>query len=356
MLILKRHHDEPGTGPGTLLAPKIKLLENTTVELIQFNKKFYKEVVLENIDSSLSSENDNVITWINVSGLHDIELIREFGEQYNLHKLALEDLLNLAQRPKMEQYDDHLFVVFKMAKGQSPEQAEQVAMFIADKLLITFQEMKGDVFEPVKRRLPLGKNRLRKSGSDFLAYALIDQSVDELYPLLERYSELIEELEEKMMDKPGREQLEDVHRLKRGLLALKRIIWPERELINKLLRDESALICDDSKLYLRDVHDHTVQLVEITETYRDMTMDLVDLYLSSVSNHMNEVMKVLTMIATIFIPMTFIAGIYGMNFNTASSPWSMPELQWYWGYPLALGSMLAMAVVMLVYFKRKTWL
>ncbi|MFT4993513.1 MAG: magnesium transporter [Paraglaciecola sp.] len=210
MLSLKRHHDEPGTAPGTLLAPKIKLLENTAVELIQFNEELCKDIVLENIDRSLSSANDNVITWINVSGLHDIELIREFGEQYNLHKLALEDLLNLGQRPKMEQYDDHLFVVFKMAKGQSPEQAEQVAMFIADKLLITFQEMQGDVFEPVKRRLRIGKNRLRKSGSDFLAYALIDQAVDELYPLLERYSEMIEEREEKMMDKPGREQLEDV--------------------------------------------------------------------------------------------------------------------------------------------------
>lgn len=356
MLTTTRHHDRPGTAPGTLLPPKVKRLAKTTIHLIQYNETTHTEQQFDNADEALASQDMNLMSWFNVSGLHDIELIRKLGQHHNLHNLALEDLLNLSQRPKMEEYEDHLFVVFKMAKAQSPEEVEQVAMFIKDNVLITFHEMQGDVFAPIRHRLKAGKNRIRRSGSDFLAYALIDQAVDELYPLLEGYSDSIEALEENMMIKPVGEHLEAAHRLKRGLLAFKRVIWPERELINKLLRDESGLISDSCKLYLRDVHDHSFQLVEITETYRDMTMDLIDLYLSSISNHMNQVMKVLTMIATVFIPMTFIASIYGMNFNSQSSPLNMPELQWYWGYPLALGTMLIIALIMLSYFRRKSWL
>ncbi|WP_417319191.1 magnesium/cobalt transporter CorA [Emcibacter sp.] len=356
MLRLKRHHDQPGTAPGTLKAPDRKRVENITVEVIRYNEDDFEEIPLERIEDCFNCRTPGHVTWLNINGLHDLELIRTIGEHFGLHALALEDLLNLGQRPKMEQYDDHLFAVFKMIKKESPEQAEQVSMFIAQDLVITFQEMDGDVFEPVRQRLRTGKNRIRKCGADYLAYALLDQAVDELYPVLERYSEKIDDLEEQLMDKPRREHLEAAHRLKRELLALKRIIWPERELVNALLRSDLDLVTDDTKIYLRDVYDHCIQLVDVTETYRDMTMDLVDLYLSSVSNSMNEVMKVLTVIATIFIPITFIAGVYGMNFNTKASPWNMPELDWIWGYPFALGLMGIVVGLMLYYFKRKNWL
>ncbi|WP_321389300.1 magnesium/cobalt transporter CorA [Emcibacter sp.] len=356
MLRIKRHHEQAGTAPGTLRAPDRKQVENVTIEVIRYNQDEFEVLTLERIEDCFNCRTPGHVTWLNINGLHDLEMIRKIGDHFGLHVLALEDLLNLGQRPKMEQYDDHLFAVFKMIKKESPEQAEQVSMFIAENLVITFQEMEGDVFEPVRQRLRTGKNKIRKCGADYLAYALLDQAVDELYPVLERYSEKIDNLEEQLMDKPRREHLESAHKLKRELLALKRIIWPERELVNALMRSDLDLVTEDTKIYLRDVYDHTIQLVDVTETYRDMTMDLVDLYLSSISNSMNEVMKVLTVIATIFIPITFIAGLYGMNFNPQVSPWNMPELNWAWGYPFALGLMAAVVALMLYYFKRKNWL
>lgn len=356
MLKFQRHHDQAGTAPGTLRVPKLRRLDKTIIEVIHYNENIFEEVHVEKLEDCFAFKRDGYVTWININGLHDLELIKKIGEHYGLHILALEDLLNLGQRPKVESYEDHLFAVFKMVKKEAPEQAEQISMFIAEGLLITFQEMRGDVFEPVRQRLRVGSSRIRKSGADYLAYALIDQAVDEIYPILESYSEHIEELEERLIDDPGKEELEEAHKLRRELLSFKRIVWPERELVNNLLRDDSGIIKEETKIYLRDVYDHTIQIVDVTETYRDMTMDLVDLYLSSISNHMNEVMKVLTMIATIFIPMTFIAGVYGMNFNPNVSPWNMPELNWVWGYPFVLGVMLLIAIAMVVYFKRKKWL
>ena len=356
MLRLKRHHELAGTAPGTLKAPDRKQVDTITIEVIRYNEHDFEEITLERIEDCFDCRRPDHVTWLNINGLHDLDLIRKIGDHFGLHPLALEDILNLAQRPKVEEYDDHLFMVFKMIKKESPELAEQVSLFLAEGLVITFQEIKGDVFEPVRQRLRSGKNRIRKEGPDYLAYALLDQAVDELYPILERYSEKIDNLEEMMMDKPGRYQLEAAHRMKRELLAFKRIIWPERELVNTLLRSDLDLIQEETKVYLRDVYDHCIQIVDVTETYRDMTMDLVDLYLSSVSNNMNEVMKVLTVIATIFIPITFIAGLYGMNFNPKAGPFNMPELNWALGYPFALGLMAVIVGLMLYYFKRKNWL
>jgi magnesium transporter len=300
------------------------------------------------------------VLWVNVEGLADIELIRRLGEHFGLHRLALEDVVNVHQRPKVEEYGDHIFIVTRMLPAEQEEGegpvTEQISLFLGDGFLLTFQERAGDPFNMVRERLRGHRGQIRGAKADYLTYALLDAVIDNYFPMLERYGEKLEQLEDAVMEQADHRQTARIHAMKRDLLALRRSIWPQREMINSLVRDSSPLINEQTRIYLRDCYDHTIQLMDLVETYREIASGLVDVHLSSISTRMNEIMKVLTIIATIFIPLGFIASLYGMNFDTRVSPWNMPELEWVFGYPYALGLMAAVAFGLLYYFWRKGWL
>ena len=293
------------------------------------------------------------VTWINIDGIQRIDVIEKIGKHFNLHPLALEDIVNTGQRPKMEDFVDYIFVVLKMLYYDEKERetkAEQLSLVLGPNWVISFQENEGDVFDPIRERIRADKGRIRKMGADYLVYALIDAVVDNYFIILEKIGEKIEEIEDELVANPAPETLQAIHNLKRQMIFLRKSVWPLREVISRLERWESQLINKSTDIYLRDVYDHTIQVIDAIETFRDMLSGMLDIYLSSVSNRMNEVMKVLTIIATIFIPLTLVAGLYGMNFRY------MPELEWPWGYPLVLFFMFAIGVLMLIYFRKKKWL
>jgi len=296
------------------------------------------------------------VTWVNVDGLADLDVIRQFGNMFGLHNLALEDVVNLHQRPKTEEYDDNIFIVTKMGSIDTPSAPEQVSMFLGKNYVLTFQERPGDAFEPVRARLRGRRGKIREAGADYLTYALLDAAIDGYFPVLEHYGDLVEDAENAVLLNPGIDLMTHLHTLRRDLFNVRRTIWPQRDMINALIRDSSPLISESTHVYLRDCYDHTVQLLDLTETYREITAGLFELYLSSVSTKMNEVMKFLTLIATVFIPLGFIAGLYGMNFDPKASPWNMPELGWAWGYPFALGLMSAVGLGLVYFFYRRGWL
>lgn len=351
-----KRYAQPGTAPGTLRPPVTKRVERVRIRVIDYNADSFDEREVQSLEECLVYRDKPTVTWIDVTGVDDIELIQQLGEKFGLHSLALEDVVNTGQRPKIDDYDDHFFIVLRELQWQEGLMADQISLFFGHNFVITIQELEGDVFDPVRERLRRGRARIRQLGADYLAYALLDKLVDEMFPILELYGERLEDLEDGLIERPTRKLLHEVHRIRRDLVVMRRTVWPEREIVNILLRDDSRLISPETKLYLRDVYDHTVQIVEIIETYRDIVGGMLEVYLSSVSNRMNEVIKVLTIISTIFIPLTFIVGIYGMNFNTEISPWNMPELNWYYGYPAVMSLMLVIAIGMLIYFRRRTWL
>lgn len=294
--------------------------------------------------------------WIDIVQFGEPELIARIGETFGLHSLALEDAVNTHQRPKVEEYDDHLFVVALMPDADDMTHAEQVAVFIGAGYVITFQERPGDCFDNVRDRLRKGTGRIRSAGSDYTAYALLDAIIDSYFPALEKMGERLELLEDRVISAPDPANITDLHEVRRALLLLRRAIWPHRDLFNSLIRNEHPLISRETRVFLRDCYDHSVQLMDIVETYREMAAGLVDMHISSLSMKLNEVMKLLTIVATIFIPLSFIASVYGMNFNRETSPWNMPELDWYLGYPFALGLMCASALGLLWYIWKKGWL
>lgn len=302
----------------------------------------------------LRAEHD--VVWIDIDGLRDIELIAKLGEAFNLHSLALEDAVSTRHRPKAEDYKDTLFVVLRMAATGPDIDTEQLSLFVGDGFVLTLQEKPGNGFEAVRERIRNPRSRLRAGGADFLAYALIDTVVDAFFPLLEDMGEQLEDLEIDIMENPQHEHVPEIHRLRRDLLTVRRTVWPMREVLNGLLRDEHPIIGRTTQIFLRDCYDHTIQLMDNVDTNREILGGLIDLHLSAVNNRMNEIMKVLTVIATIFIPLSFVASLYGMNFDPLVSPWNMPELDWYFGYPAALLLMATMAGGMLIYFRRKGWL
>ena len=353
--IFDRRHARPGTAPGTLRAPEQRV-EQVRIRVIRYSTEGLEEVELAGIDECAAyapvagQAAGGGATWIDIVGLHDIELVARLGECFGLHPLALEDVLSVGQRPKADEYDDHVYCVLRnFHAGDGELVSEQISMFLVPGLVLTFQEMEGDCFEPVRERVRRGKGRIRRMGADYLVYALIDALIDQFFPILERQGERIEALEDELIEDPTPETLQKIYRLRRELLLLRRAAWPEREVIATLQREETALVSRDVKVFLRDAYDHSVQVLEILETYRELAGSMLDVYLSSLSHRMNEVMKVLTIIATIFIPLTFVAGIYGMNFDR------MPELHWVWGYPAALAVMAAIGVVLVVFFKRRGW-
>jgi magnesium transporter len=308
---------------------------------------------LQELDALLAR---HAVTWINVDGLGDAAFIEALGRRFGLHALALEDVLNVHQRPKAEVYADQLFVVARMPEQEAFLASEQISIFVGDNWLLSFQQRSGDCLEPVRQRLRAGRGTIRGNGPGYLLYALIDAVTDAYFPVLERYGERLEALEDEVLLQPSASAIAAIHALKHDLLMLRRIVWPMRELLNSMIRGDSAVIAPQTGIYLRDCYDHVIQLMDIVETYREIASGLVDIYLSSQSARMNEVMKVLTIIATIFIPLGTIAGIYGMNFDPAASPWNMPELGWRYGYLFALGIMATFATALLLWFWRRGWL
>jgi len=343
----------PGAASGTLIPhPQAAA---STVRAISYDL----EAVVEHEPATPAElkalRREGAVLWVDVVGLSDVELIRAIGEAFGLHSLALEDVVNVHQRPKAEEFEDHVFIVVRALDAAGGAATEQVSMFVGPDYLITFQERPGDCFEPVRERLRSQQRRVRGQGTDYLAYALIDSVIDNFFPRLEAYGEDIERLEAAVVAAPEPAHIERLHGLKRELLGLRRAIWPMREMVNSLIRYETPLITDSTRIYLRDCYDHAIQLMDIVETYREVASGLLDVYLSSMSAKLNEIMKVLTIIATIFIPLGFLVGLWGMNFDRAS-PWNMPELGWRFGYPLALGICALVGVGLVFYFRRKGWL
>jgi magnesium transporter len=338
-----------GLPPGSLTAPPGAYVPET-IELLHYTSDALEERQLANVAELAQFKDKEGVLWINLNGVGDAEIVRELGNLFALHPLALEDVVNVHQRPKVDDYGDHLFIVVHMLHFETAVTSEQVSMFLTPNAVITFQEHPGDCLDPLRERLRKGAGLIRRHGADYLMYAVIDAVIDNYFPFLERVSQTVEGLEDQVVAQPSRRTLGRVHEVKRNLLEVRRSVWPLREAINGLLREESPLIRKATRLYLRDCYDHAVQVLDIVETYRELAGGLMDIYLSSVSNKMNEVMKVLTIIATIFIPLTFIAGIYGMNFER------MPELRQPWGYPAVWAAIIVIAIVMLVLFRRKGWL
>jgi magnesium transporter len=346
-----KRSQKAGLPPGTLVATSALGTGEVSVSLIDYDDTHFDEKAVRQIEEVFPFKASPTVTWINIDGVQDTEIIEKVGSYFGIHPLVLEDIVNTSQRPKMEDFGEYIYVVLTMLYLDKDEvAAEQVSIVLGPNFVISFRERPGDVFNPVRERLRNAKGRVRKMGPDYLMYSLVDMIVDNYFAILENFGERIERLEDDLIDNPSPDTLQIIHTLKRELIFLRKSVWPLRELISGLERAESKLIDETTQIYLRDVYDHTIQVIDTVETHRDMVSGMLDTYLSSVSNRMNEVMKVLTIIATIFIPITFVAGIYGMNFK------NMPELSWPWGYFAALGVMACISAVMVVYFKRKGWL
>ncbi|MDZ8263707.1 magnesium/cobalt transporter CorA [Nostoc sp. ChiQUE01b] len=351
-------HHQPGTLPGTIFidadAPP------PIIFLIDYNQTNFIREQIATPEECVPYLDKESISWVDVQGLGSQDILQRLGKVFELHPLVLEDIVNVPERPKTEDYEDQLLFIARMVVPKEKTcgfYSEQVSLILGKHYLLTVQEEpEHDCFETVRSRIEKNKGIIRKQGADYLAYALLDAIIDGFFPVLELYGERIEELEEEVIVKPTPQTLQNIYQIRRELLQLRRAIWPQRDAINSLIRDDPDLICEEVRIYLRDCYDHTVQVMDMVETYRELASGLMDVYLSAVSNKMNEIMKVLTIVSTIFIPLTFVAGIYGMNFNTEKSPYNMPELNWYWGYPLCWAVMIAIAFSLLFFFWRRGWL
>jgi magnesium transporter len=351
--LIKKRSKKTGLPPGTLVHIGEQKAEKVSITVIDYDGGRFQEEEIETVEECFDFKDKPTVTWINVDGIHQVEVLELLGSCFGLHPLVLEDILNTDQRPKLEDFGDYIFVVLKtfFYNDQNGElEPEQISLILGPSLVLSFQEKEGDVFNPIRERIRSNKGRIRRMGADYLTYSLLDSIVDHYFIVLEQVGEKIEFLEEELVTNPTPETLQTIHNLKREMIFLRKSVWPLREVIGALERGESSLIRESTGIYLRDVYDHTIQVIDTIETFRDMISGMLDIYLSSVSNRMNEVMKVLTIIATIFIPLTLIAGIYGMNFQY------MPELEWRWGYPMVWLVMLVIGVLMLVYFRKKGWL
>jgi magnesium transporter len=351
--LLKRHSKKAGVPPGTLVHIGEKKVETVRITYIDYDEQNVEEKQISTIEECFHLKTTPTVTWINIDGLHEVETIEKLGKKFELHPLLLEDVVSTGQRPKFEDFEKYAFVVLRMlsySEEMQTVESEQVSIVLGPNFVISFQERLGDVFEHIRERIRNAKGRIRKMGPDYLAYALVDAIVDNYFGILEKVGERIELMEEELVANPTQNTLQQIHTLKREMISLRKSVWPLRELISGMQRSESTLIDESTGIYLRDVYDHTIQVIDTIESFRDMVSGMLDIYLSSISNKMNAVMKVLTIIATIFIPLTFVAGIYGMNFE------HMPELKWRWGYLAVWLVMGAVFILMLVYFKRKKWL
>ena len=354
----KLRYPPPGTAPATLVVPPEYQGQKPVISLIEYDAHSIEERTIETMDELLPCLDNDKVSWINVDGLGDPEFIQRLGQHFRIHPLALEDIFNIGQRPKVDEYDRQLFIVLDMGYENKEGEVvfEQVCVVLSEQFVITIQEEdSGDVFNPVRQRLRDGGGNARFMKSDYLAYALIDAVIDQYFPIIESLGESMEDLQETLLDQPTRERLRELHEFKRLIARIRRAVWPQREVLGRLMRDETGLVATRTKPFFRDCYDHTVIMVDILETFREATRNIMDIYLSSISIRTNEVMRVLTVISSIFIPLTFIAGVYGMNFDPKLSPFNMPELEWPFGYLFAICLMLAVAIGMIVFFKRKKW-
>ena len=349
----KKRSIKSGLPPGSLVhigdAPK----ELAEISVISYTPEQVNELHFQRINDYLQAPWNPGITWVNVEGVHDVELIRRLGEKHSLHPLLLEDVVNTVQRPKIEDYGDYLFIVLRMLRPTEGGNfsSEQISFILGPDYLFTFQEgVQGDLFDAVRERIRASKGKIRSLGSDYLAYALIDAIVDGYFSILEDFGERIVNVEEELAIAPDQQSLHRINVLKKEIIHLRKTVWPLREAISFLERGDSPLLHDATRVYFRDIYDHTVQVIDTVETYRDLLSGMLDLYLSSISNRTNEVMKFLTVIGTIFMPLTFLVGVYGMNFR------HMPELEWQSGYFMLWGLMLLISLLMVAYFKKRRWL
>jgi len=343
-----------GMPPGSLVFTGERKIEQAQLTVFDYDGETLQEIPSESLQGCLARRDTQTVTWINVDGVHDAALVERIGSGFGVHALVLEDILSTQQRPKFEDYDEHLFLVVQMLSwGESSMaiEAEQVSFVLGDRFLLTFQERGGDVFDSVRERLRASKGRLRKSGPDYLLYTLLDSIVDSYFTILEKIDDRIETLDEQLTttQTANTESLRQIHGFKRETIFLRRAVWPLREVLTSLSRTETPLVEQETRLFLRDVQDHALQALDTIETFRELLAGMLDVYISTLNNRLNEVIKVLTIFATILGTLTFIAGVYGMNFD------HMPELRWRWGYPAALLFMLAVVLFMLREFKRRRW-
>jgi magnesium transporter len=354
----KRYHP-PGTAPGTLRHEVAPAGAPPLVRLVCYDSDGVEFATSHgDLPAKTPAMAARQRIWLHVQGRATQPLLHALGERYGLHTLALEDIHNTGQRPKAEEFDGQLFAVLALPRyTQGRVEFAQVSVVFAAGFVLSFCEGGLDPFEPVLRRLREDNGRLRRQQADYLLYALVDAVIDQGFPTLEAFGLALEDLEEELLAQPGPETLSRIHAVKRELILMRRMLWPHREVVKALTHDDLALVGDATRVFLRDCADHAVQVMDLVETYRDMSTSMLDIYLSSVSNRMNDIMRVLTVIATIFIPLTFIVGVYGMNFvNNGDNPWAMPELYLYYGYPVVWLVMIAVAAGMLAYFRRKGWL
>jgi len=350
---IKKRSKKAGLPPGTLVHIGEEQGERTRIRVLEYDEVNFHERGLESLEECFLFKKEPTVTWVNVEGVHEVAVLEKLGNCFGLHPLVMEDILNTDQRPKIENYGEDLFIVLKIlsydeSKGEIG--AEQASLVLRANAVLSFTEKEKSVFTPIQDRLRNGKGRLRKMGADYLVYTLLDIIVDHYFAILEKLGEKVEELEEILLANPSAAVLQQIQTLKKEMIFLRRWVWPLREVINSLEKGESSWIREGTRFYLRDVYDHTVQVMDTIEIFRDMLSGMLDIYLSSLNNRMNGVMKVLTIIATIFMPLTFLAGVYGMNFK------HMPELEWRWGYPVVWIIMASVVVFMLISFRRKKWL
>lgn len=349
--MFKKRYSRPGSPPATLVSPPAAA--KPVMRFVEYDANSAVEHVATSVDDLPAPTDDGKVRWVEVNGLGDVEVLRALGVKYGIHPLALEDVLNLGQRPKIEAYERHLFIIAQMLYHDEEYClcGEQVSLFVGPNLLISIQEdSKKDVFDPVRERIRSGGGNVRKSKADYLAYALLDAIMDHCFPVLEEIGESLEELEDSILSRHGAEDVGAIHNFKRTLVQLRRMVWPERDVVSSLLHSESTIIRPETKVFLRDLYDHTVQIIDLIENYRDLTTSLNEMHLSSVNLRTSEVMRVLTVMSSIFIPLTFLAGLYGMNFV------NMPELRQPWGYFACLGLMATVALSLVLFFKRRNWL
>jgi magnesium transporter len=351
-------HHQPGSLPGTIAIPE--QAQPPEINLIDYNQeKLVQQTKITPVECTEHLDSDSV-SWLDIAGLGDKATLQSIGQVFNLHPLVLEAIVNVPQRPKIEDHQDQLVIITQMANLKPKAEGfwlEQVSFVLGKNYLLTVQEEpERDCFDPIRDRLSRNQGTIRQEKADYLTYCLWDSIIDGYFPILEAYGEKIEHLEDEVIQKSSDRILGKIYRVKRELLALRRGIWSQRDALNSLIREGHPLVSEHVLPYFKDCYDHTVQIIDTIETYRELSSGLIDIYLSAVNNKMNEVMKLLTVVSSIFIPLTFIAGIYGMNFNPDASPLNMPELNWYWGYPFCLGVMAAIALILITYFWRRGWL
>ncbi|MEQ8225128.1 MAG: magnesium/cobalt transporter CorA [Candidatus Eremiobacterota bacterium] len=352
--LIKRRSTKAGLSPGSLVFIGEKKAEEVKINIIDYDEHSFNEKETQTVEECFPFKDKPTVTWINIEGLQDTQLIQKLGDYFKLHPLILEDIVNTDQRPKIEDLNDYLYIVLKMITYDNSLEdivIEQVSLILGKNFVLSFQEgIKGDIFDPLRDRIRTDKGKIRKMGNDYLAYGLMDAIVDNYFFILEKIGDKIEDLEDELIVNPTKDTLQIIHKLKRKLIFLRKSVWSLREVINTLVRGDSSLIHDSTDIYFRDIYDHTIQVIDTIETFRDIVSGMLDIYLSSISNKMNEIMKVLTIMSTIFIPLTFLAGIYGMNFEF------MPELKWHWGYPGLWCVMLFVSILMLINFKFRKWI